>query len=419
MGVKSRKKKSKNVGVRPADNGDGWMIDIRLKKPDGSVTRRRKCGFESEAKAAAAAGKLRAEALEGRYFDRERSSLFTVEDAWLLFKPIAEKKHRSIKTTLGRAGHILRHLGKKQAITLTQKDIDNYCRKRKKEQTRRKAPPTDATLNREVALLRRILNFAVKRKDLSFNPISQPEMLVEDNVRNVDIPEVDFQNLIEAAEQPLRSFLLIAHDSGLRKSSILRLRRSRIDSSRSRAVLKFSKGETKTNKAETVVLTKRATAVIKELLDSHDSDWVFLNPHTDKPYVNLRKMYKRALVKAELQDKGYWIHDQRRMFITQARRRGIDESTIMSLSKHKTRSAFERYNIVATKDQEEAIKKYEGGPDDNVVDLNSAKAVAELKNQNERLLEENEALKDENIQLKRTLRLLLDKSEAELGAVNQ
>ncbi len=410
MGVKS-----KTIGIEKSEYGNGWKFDIRLKMPDGTYKRLRKSGFETKAKAIAAAGKLKAEALEGRYFDREHISLFTVEDAWEVFKPVAQEKHRSSQTTMGRVVHILRHLGKKQALSLTQKDIDNYRSKRRKEKTVRKGPPSNATLNREVALLRRILNYAVKCKELKLNPLSQVEMLVEDNVRDVEIPEADIKKLVEAAERPLSTFLLIARDSGMRKNSILRMRRSRIDVSRPRAIIKLSKGDTKTNKAQTVVLTQRATDALKELLNSHDSEWVFMNPNTSKPYINIRKMYKRAIKKAGLEDKGYWIHDQRRVFSTEARRAGVDESTIMSLTGHRTRSAFERYNIVTTSDQEEAVKKIEAVSTNNVIDLDSEKTLRVLKRENMTLRHKNNILHDENIQLKRTLKLFLDQAEIESG----
>ncbi len=88
--------------------------------------------------------------------------------------------------------------------------------------------------------------------------------------------------------------------------------------------------------------------------------YVFVNPKTNKPWVNIRKKFKRALKKAELPE-NTWFHDQRRSFITNARRRGVDESTVMSMSGHKTRSAFERYNIVEEHDQENAVEKIESG----------------------------------------------------------
>jgi AraC-like DNA-binding protein len=56
-----------------------------------------------------------------------------------------------------------------------------------------------------------------------------------------------------------------------------------------------------------------------------------------------------------------WFHDNRRAFITNARRRGVDESTVMKMSGHTTRSAFVRYNIVNEEDLRRAVEKFQAG----------------------------------------------------------
>ena len=63
-----------------------------------------------------------------------------------------------------------------------------------------------------------------------------------------------------------------------------------------------------------------------------------------------------------------WFHDYRRSYATNARRRGIDERTIMRQTGHKTRSAFDRYNIVDDSDQRAAVTKYEAAIFGHVLD---------------------------------------------------
>jgi hypothetical protein len=51
------------------------------------------------------------------------------------------------------------------------------------------------------------------------------------------------------------------------------------------------------------------------------------------------------------------FHDNRRAYFTNGRRRGIDERTIMRQSGHKTRSAFNHYNIVDDNDRRAAVRQ--------------------------------------------------------------
>jgi len=64
----------------------------------------------------------------------------------------------------------------------------------------------------------------------------------------------------------------------------------------------------------------------------------------------------------------------RRAYITYCRRRGIDERTIMRQSGHKTRSAFDRYNIVDDNDQRAAVRQYEAALSGHVLDTPRSEA---------------------------------------------
>lgn len=270
-------------------------------------------------------------------------------------EPITRRDNHSCETDVGRSKHLLRHLGEIQAIQLTLRHVDEYRNLRFAEKTQRCQAPTPATLDREIALLRRILNYAVECKTLGKNPIQGVRLLRKPNVRKVVLSRVEFQHLLDAAEPEFKPILIVAYDQGLRKNEVLNLRWSQVDLKE--GTIRLAPQDTKGEEHRVVYLTKRVLEAIKASPRYLHCDYVFVNPQTQTRWKEVRSMFQRACASAGLH--GIWFHDQRRSFVTNARRRGIPESVVMKMSGHKTRSVFDRYNVIEEDDLKRAAKLLE------------------------------------------------------------
>ena len=66
--------------------------------------------------------------------------------------------------------------------------------------------------------------------------------------------------------------------------------------------------------------------------------------HKAKPFKSFYKSWKTALVRMGLKDKLF--HDLRRAMATDLIEAGVSEQVAIRVTGHKTRAAFDRYNIV-------------------------------------------------------------------------
>ncbi|MFC1609708.1 tyrosine-type recombinase/integrase [Myxococcota bacterium] len=338
-------------------NGVRWKVDEWLATPDGKLVRFRKRNIPTKEQAMALVAKVRAEAFEGRFFERHKECKLTVTQAWNKYEPVTKRDNDAWQTDKGRAEHLIRHLGKAKAAHLTLHDIDGYRDCRLTEKTCRGGAPSPATLDREIELLKRMLNYAVKCGWLPTNPIATAKLLRKPNVRRSVVDERQLAKLIEGAGELLRPILLAAYDTGMRKEEILDLRWSQVDLRE--GTIRLAPQDTKSEHARVIYLTTRVLEALRSIPRHIKSEHVFVNPRTEKKWKDIRKAFRSACKAAKL--KGVWFHDLRRSFVTNARRRGVSESVVMKMSGHRTRNVFDRYNVISEDDLKDAVRRIEGG----------------------------------------------------------
>ncbi len=335
-----------------ARNKVRWRVDTYLTLPDGTMKRIRRKRIPTREQAEAYERKMLVAAYEGRFFDRAKEPTATVRQLWTEYEPITKRDNDSWRSDTGRAAHLVRLLGNQRASRLTRGDVEEYRTKRQAETTRRGGAPSPATLDREVELLKRLLNYAAACGKLSENPIARVKLLRVPNVRRVVLDEEAFQRLLGAAEPWLKPILLVAFDTGMRKSEVLNLRWSQLDLKA--GAVRLEAEDTKTDEPRVVYLTDRVLKTLPTQPRSGRSEYVFVNPATGRPWQDIQGAAERARVKVGLD--GVWVHDLRRSFVTQARRSGLPESVVARFSGHRTAAVFKRYNIIEEQDLKAAVQ---------------------------------------------------------------
>lgn len=95
----------------------------------------------------------------------------------------------------------------------------------------------------------------------------------------------------------------------------------------------------------------------KAVRDIKYPEYPYVFHHEGRPIVDFRKAWYSATKRAGLQ--GIVFHDLRHSAIRNIREAGIPENVAMAISGHKSRSVFERYNIVSDGDIKMAAEKME------------------------------------------------------------
>ena len=254
-------------------------------------------------------------------------------------------------------GHLRPFFGHMRAERVESRHIDAYIKER------REAGISNSTINRELARLRRAFNLARESCPPKVKRGLKIPKLVEPPPRKGFFEHADFVVLRTELPEHLRPVLTFGYYTGCRKGEILNLVWPQVDLLE--RIVRLEPGETKNEEARTIPLMDDLYEMLvlqKQKRDQHwpRCRWVFFR--YGKKIKDFRGAWDEACKRADLWDYETGrttrvFHDLRRTGVRNLVRAGVPERVAMMISGHKTRSVFDRYNIVSERDLHDAAAK--------------------------------------------------------------
>ncbi len=305
--------------------------------------------------------KFRFEVHEGKHQLRARRITFDVfTEKYLEFAQLNKKPKSALRNSVS-IDMLMPYFKGKLLKDIHPFLVEKYKKARKDEGR------MPATINRDVATLKNMMNMAVEWGYLPFNPLSGVKQLKEDNEKMwVLTLEEEKRLLSECEKRPqkkkyLKDLVSAALNSGMREAELFNLKKADIHL-RSNFLLVTN---TKTHENRTVPLNETLKGVLKRQLKENDSEYVFCN-HKNKKLTVLTNAFWQAIDKAELyrweENNGqkvrvrFRFHDLRHTFGSRLGMKGVDLKTIMEIMGHKTPRTAMRYQHPSPDHKLKAVK---------------------------------------------------------------
>jgi integrase len=286
--------------------------------------------------------------LPGVYFERVKFD--ELADDFVINYRLNQKK------SLYRAENSVKHLKKTfegvRVPNITSPKITEYIELRISEGA------ANGTINRELSALKRAMNLGARQTPPKVDRVPYIPMLKENNTRKGFFEHGEFVTMRNALPSFLKGFVTFAYKTGWRISEISGLTWGQIDLTQGIVCLEV--GETKNDEARTVYLDPELKGIIEQQWEKRNKSktllpYVFVNRTGKDKIKRFDKAWKKACNEAKIGIRLF--HDFRRTAVRNMVRSGIPERVAMMISGHKTRSVFDRYNIVSDTDLKLAAQK--------------------------------------------------------------
>ena len=336
------------IRKRTSRKGTVWQIDYY--DPQGK--RVMKC-FPKKVDAEAYLGKVMAAKREGRYHD-----VFDVrQETQVVFDELAaryEENFKEQRSFKGFKSHVIRDLkevfGGRRLSRITYLDLETYRNRRKTTPTKAGKPRTDASVNRDMAILGHMLSKAVEWGFLETSPFKKGKRLMfkENNHRLRFLSETEIAALLQACPPHLKPIVQTALLTGMRRGELLSLKWEQIRS----GFIYLT--ETKSGKPRQIPINDLLSEVFKEVRRGNQlkSPYVFCDPQ-GKRFNEVKRSFPSACRRAGIED--FRFRDLRHTFASRLVMKGASLKAVQELLGHADLTMTLRYAHLSQKHLRDSV----------------------------------------------------------------
>lgn len=248
---------------------------------------------------------------------------------------------RSYKTQQRRLKTLVDHFGHRLIKSISHADLERFKLQRLKLLTWRGDERSHADVNRDLTLMRIVLNYARKQSWIIRNPFERGEALItsaHEIQRTKTLTREEEKKLLLACETParihLKPILILLLNTALRKGEALSLLWTDVDWQS--GIIRVRATISKTTKERRVLITTQLRRELEQMKQfvKDDSERLF-------KLGDFKRAFAVSCEKAGIE--GLRIHDLRHTAITRMVEAGLPHAQIMIVRGHTEFSTFRRY----------------------------------------------------------------------------
>jgi integrase len=241
-------------------------------------------------------------------------------------------------------------LGTVRASMFSSTHVDNHIR------SRRSTGASDATINRELAIVRRAFSLGMRTDPPLVNRKPWIRRLDEDNAREGFIEEDQYRTLLNELPEHLRALFVVGYHIGARLGTLRKLEWDQVDLKGGQ--IRLRKKQVKQKRAHTAPIYGHIRAWLEMQSSDRDQNWPncsYVFHWHDRPIGAHLKGWREACKRAGLP--GLKFHDLRRSAVRNMERAGMPRNVAMGITGHRTEAVYRRYDIVSEKDMQLAASR--------------------------------------------------------------